>query len=255
MNLLLESKALNKKYFPGKENEHHVLKDVDLKIEKGEFISVMGPSGSGKSTLLYNISGMDKISSGSVVFNNQELARFSEKELAGLRLTSMGFIFQHIHLLKNLSVFDNVIMSAYLAKKLSRKVINRKASDLIEKLGIAEISDNDINQASGGQLQRVGICRALINDPDIIFGDEPTGALNSKAADEIMELLAEINRGGTTVMLVTHDIKVAAKTERVVFMLDGRIVDEKVLGKYSPETCSIKEREENLTSWLVDMGF
>lgn len=255
MNLLLESKALNKKYFPGKENEHHVLKDVNLKIEKGDFISVMGPSGSGKSTLLYNISGMDQISSGSVVFKDQDLASFSEKELSGLRLTSMGFIFQHIHLLRNLSVFDNIIMSAYLAKNLSRKRINQKASELIEKLGISDISDNDITQASGGQLQRVGICRALINEPDIIFGDEPTGALNSKAANEIMELLADINRGGTTVMLVTHDIKVAAKTERVVFMLDGRIVDEKVLGKYSPETCSIREREENLSAWLVERGF
>jgi len=255
MNILLESRALNKKYFPGRENEHHVLKDVNLKIGKGDFISVMGPSGSGKSTLLYNISGMDRISSGSVLFKNQDLTSFSEKELSGLRLTSMGFIFQHIHLLKNLSVYDNVILSAYLAKTLSRKVINTKASELIEKLGIADISDNDISQASGGQLQRVGICRALINDPDIIFGDEPTGALNSKAADDIMELLADINRSGTTILLVTHDIKVAAKTERVVFMLDGRIVDEKVLGKYSPETCSIREREEHLTAWLVDMGF
>jgi len=255
MNLLLESRGLNKKYFPGKENEHHVLKDVNLGIERGEFISVMGPSGSGKSTLLYNISGMDRISSGNVIFNNQELTDFSEKQLSSLRLTSMGFIFQHIHLLKNLSVFDNIIMSAYLAKNLSRKVINRKASDLIKKLVIAEISDNDITQASGGQLQRVGICRALINDPDIIFGDEPTGALNSKAASEIMELLAEINRAGTTIMLVTHDIKVAAKTERVVFMLDGRIVDEKILGTYSGNPDDIRAREEVLTGWLVEMGF
>jgi putative ABC transport system ATP-binding protein len=156
--------------------------DVDLRIEKGDFISVIGPSGSGKSTLLYNISGMDSISSGNVIFKNQDLTTFSEKELSGLRLTSIGFIFQHIHLLKNLSVFDNVIMSAYLAKNLSRKLINKKASELIEKLGIAEIADNDISQASGGQLQRVGICRALINDPDSIFGDEPAGALCRSSA-------------------------------------------------------------------------
>jgi putative ABC transport system ATP-binding protein len=255
MNLLLESKNLNKKYFQGKSNEHHVLKDVNLHIRKGDFVSVMGPSGSGKSTLLYNVSGMDRMSSGDVFFNDLELSGLSEKELSRLRLHSMGFIFQHIHLLKNLSVFDNIIMPAYLAKTMSRKVINRKASELIESLGIAEISDNDITQASGGQLQRVGICRALINEPEIIFGDEPTGALNSKAASEIMALLAEINRAGTTIMLVTHDIKVAARTERVLFMLDGKLVAEKEMGRFAAEKDDIKDREEILAEWLLEMGF
>lgn len=125
----------------------------------------------------------------------------------------------------------------------------------MEQVGITELADNDITQASGGQLQRVGICRALINEPDIVFGDEPTGALNSSAAAEIMKLLDEINRSGTTVLLVTHDPKIAARTERVLFMLDGRIIAEKHLGKYTGNEQDKKAREESLSSWLLEKGF
>src|SRR6056297_38665 len=264
MSVLLETKQLNKTYVIGKENEQKVLKDVDLKIMRGEFVSVMGPSGSGKSTLLSNICGMDKMTDGSVLFNEKELSRLTEKELSALRLNEMGFIFQQINLLKNLSILDNIILSGYLAhnrrrgtakkKVANKKVVEKRAVKLMEKTGIAELAGNDISQASGGQLQRVGICRALINQPDIIFGDEPTGALNSKSSDEIMELLAGVNRGGTTVMLVTHDVKVAAKTERVLFMMDGRLVAEKHTGKYSGNG-DLKAREERLSSWLLELGF
>ncbi|MBD3307707.1 ATP-binding cassette domain-containing protein [candidate division KSB3 bacterium] len=255
MDILLESQQLHKRYVLGKHNEHHVLKDVDLQIERGEFVSVMGPSGSGKSTLLYNISGMDRMTSGKVIFNGLELSTLSEEALSRVRLNNMGFIFQHIHLLKNLSVFDNIILTAYLAKNASRSAINQRAVDLMDKTGIAAIADHDITQASGGQLQRVGICRALINAPDIIFGDEPTGALNSKSSAEIMALLADINQAGTTILLVTHDVKVAAKTERVLFMIDGKIVAENRLGTYDGDHDGIKSREERLTTWLVEKGF
>lgn len=254
MEIILEAKNLNKKYVIGKQNEVQILKDINMKIGRGEFISVMGPSGSGKSTLLYNISGMDKMTSGSVVFNGRELSAMNEKDLSCLRLNKMGFIFQHIHLLKNLSIFDNIIMTAYMAKNTSRKLINKKTHELMEKTGIAELADNDITQASGGQLQRVGICRALINNPDIIFGDEPTGALNTKAAAEVMELLEKINRSGTSILLTTHDVRVASKTERVLFMLDGRIVADKKLGKCAEDSSDIKSREEKLSKWLLEMG-
>ena len=258
MTILVESKQLNKSYVLGRQNgrrnEYSVLKDVNLQIEKGEFVSVMGPSGSGKSTLLYNISGMDRMTSGSVVFNGHELATLSEQALSRLRLTDMGFVFQHIHLLKNLSIFDNIILSAYLAKKFSRKIINQRAVELMEKVGVAALADNDITQASGGQLQRVGICRALINEPAILFGDEPTGALDSKASGEIMALLDDINKSGTTILLVTHDAKVAARTERVLFMLDGRVIAEKRLGKFCGSDSDRKTREESLSSWLLEMG-
>lgn len=255
MNNLIETRELNKTVVVSKSNSHTILKNVNLQIKEGEFISVMGPSGSGKSTLLYNISGMDRMTSGSVNFKGQELSALSEKELSRLRLNKMGFIFQHIHLLKNLCIFDNVILSAYLANHRSRKEINQKAMELMERTGIADLAQNDITQASGGQLQRVAICRALINDPDIVFGDEPTGALNSRAACEIMEILASINASGTTVMLVTHDVKVAANTERVLYMLDGKLVAEKYLGKYDYGYDGIKAREESLSKWLLAMGF
>lgn len=255
MDAVLESKQLHKTFTLGKNNQQTILKDVDLRIERGEFVSVMGPSGSGKSTLLYNISGMDRMTSGSVNFNGQELSTLSEKELAGLRLNKMGFIFQHIHLLKNLSVFDNIVMTAYLAREHSRDLINQRAVELMKQTGIADLGDHSINQISGGQLQRVGICRALINGPEMIFGDEPTGALNSKSAGEIMKLLADINQAGTTILLVTHDVKVAAKTERVLFMIDGQIVAEYQQEKYDEARDDIKAREERLNSWLVEMGF
>lgn len=254
MKNIIETRELSKTYVVGKNNQQSILKNVSLQIREGEFISVMGPSGSGKSTLLYNISGMDRMTSGSVNFNGQELSTLSEKELSQLRLRKMGFIFQQIHLLKNLSIFDNVIFSAYLANHTSRNVINQRAMELMQKAGIADLANNDITQASGGQLQRVAICRALINRPDIVFGDEPTGALNSKSACEIMEILADINQAGTTILLVTHDVKVAAKTERVLFMLDGSLIAEQRLGKYCRENNNLKEREEKLSHWLLKMG-
>jgi len=259
MNTLLESRKLSKSFVIGQDNERQILKEVDVQIERGEFVAVMGPSGSGKSTLLYNISGMDRMTSGSVVFNGQELSTLSEEALARLRLTEMGFVFQHIHLLRNLSIFDNIILPAYLANGHSRTAINQRGMALMEQVGIADLADNDITQASGGQLQRVGICRALINQPDIIFGDEPTGALNSAAAAEIMDLLRDINREGTTVLLVTHDVKVAAQAERVLFMLDGRIAAEKQLGPYrvngTEGDSPSRAREEALSGWLLDRGF
>jgi putative ABC transport system ATP-binding protein len=255
MSVILESKGLNKSYPIGKSNKVNVLKDVNLQVKQGEFIAVMGPSGSGKSTLLYNICGMDRMSSGSVVFNGTELGNLGEKELSKLRLNNMGFIFQQIHLLRNLSVFDNIILSGYLARNLNRSEINKRAIQLMEQTGIIELKHNDITQASGGQLQRVGICRALINNPDIVFGDEPTGALDSKASEEIMGLLGGINEAGTTVLLVTHDIKVAARTKRVLYMIDGRIAAEIDLGTRSKDKEECKVREARLSAWLQEQGF
>lgn len=253
MKTILEAKDLSKVY--GSNQKNVILKNVNLEIGEGEFVSVMGPSGSGKSTLLYNISGMDKLTSGSIILDGQDVSSLSENDLSRLRLHKMGFIFQQIHLLKNLSIFDNIILSAYLAKKDSHKKINKRAIELMKKTGIEELANNDITQASGGQLQRVAICRALINNPEILFGDEPTGALNSKSAGEIMEILADINQTGTTILLVTHDVKVAAKTERVIYMLDGYIVGEKQLGKFKVDNNDIKEREAKLSKWLSSMGF
>jgi putative ABC transport system ATP-binding protein len=254
MNALLESRELKKEYPLGKRNSVPVLKGVDLRIDQGEFLSVMGPSGSGKSTLLYTVSGMDRVSSGSVRFKDCELNTLSEKQLARVRLREMGFVFQQIHLLRNLNVRDNILLSGYLAERQNRSAVDRRARELMERTGIGHLAGNAITQASGGQLQRVGICRALINNPDIIFGDEPTGALDSKSAGEILDLLASINATGTTVMLVTHDIRVASRTHRVLFMIDGRITAEKHLGPLRGDAEDRRRREEELAGWLLEQG-
>jgi putative ABC transport system ATP-binding protein len=229
---------------------HTVLHGVDLRVGDGEFVSVMGPSGSGKSTLLYNISGMDTMTSGSVMFAGHDLAALSQKELARLRLTSMGFIFQHVHLLKNLCLLDNVVLPAFLAGLAPREELNARALGLMERTGVAELAERDISEASGGQLQRVGICRALINDPTILFGDEPTGALDSTASAEIMDILGELNGEGTTVMLVTHDAKVAARTDRILYMVDGRIVRDRDQDRY--DGTGLDERHAEVAQWLLE---
>jgi putative ABC transport system ATP-binding protein len=228
---------------------HTVLQGLDLQVREGEFVSVMGPSGSGKSTLLYNISGMDTMSAGSVRFAGQDLGSLSQKQLARLRLTTMGFIFQHVYLLKNLSLLDNVVLPAYLAGLAPREELNARALALMERTGVADLADRDVSEASGGQLQRIGICRALINEPTILLGDEPTGALDSTAAAEIMDILGELNAEGTTIMLVTHDAKVAARTSRVLYMVDGRIVGDREQGAYTGR--GLDERHAALTEWLL----
>lgn len=253
MNNILEVRDLCKTYVVNK-RQQHVLKNINLDIREGEFVSVMGPSGSGKSTLLYNISGMDKVTSGRVKFDGETITSFGEKMMAGLRLNKMGFIFQNINLLKNLCIMDNIIVSAYMSKTRTRDQVKKNALSLMRKTGIIELADNDITQASGGQLQRAAICRALINQPKIIFGDEPTGALNSKSTKEIMDILRGINNQGTTIMLVTHNVKVASKTDRVLYMIDGKIEGDFKLDQYDLETEG-KEREVALANWLFEMGW
>lgn len=243
------------KSFPIENMEpQHVLKNIQLTINKGEFVSVMGASGSGKSTLLYTISGMMQPSAGTVEFAGEQLNTLTEEQLTSVRLNKMGFVFQQANLLKNFNLKDNIILSAYLGKKESQKEIDKRAVQLMKQTGVHQLASKDITQASGGQLQRVSICRALINKPEIIFGDEPTGALNSKSASEIMMLFNEINQNGTTILLVTHDAKVASKTERILFMADGEIVSEKSLGKMKDES-TLKEREEQVAKWLNGLDF
>lgn len=252
--MVLNVTNLSKEFPIGQTKVHSALKDIQLTIHKGEFVSIMGASGSGKSTLLYTLSGMTQPSTGSVEFCGDKLNLLTEEELTTLRLNNMGFVFQQHHLLKNFNLIDNIVLAAYLEKKSERKEINLRARELMEQTGVYHLAANDITQASGGQLQRVSICRALINQPEILFADEPTGALNSKAANTIMTLFNEINQTGTTIFLVTHDEKVASKTERVLFMSDGEIVSETYLGKLTDET-TLKERETQVSLWLNKLDF
>ena len=227
---------------------------ISMRIEKGEFVAIVGQSGSGKSTLLYAISGMDRATSGQVLFEGKDLTKLSEKELAKIRLDEMGFIFQQMYMMKNLTILDNIVLPAAESKKSreSRQEKQERGEQLMRKMGIIEIADNDINEVSGGQLQRACICRSMMNRPKLLFADEPTGALNRTSSNEVMDELVKLNNEGTTIVMVTHDAKVAAKCGRVLFIVDGNIK-----GEYTglKEITDEKERERSLNNWLLDLGW
>lgn len=256
MNTVLQAKGLCKTYIVNKQ-QNNVLKNIDLSISEGEMVGIMGPSGSGKSTLLYCVSGMDRVTSGEVIFNGRETAKLGDKELARLRLDEMGFIFQQMYMMKNLTVLDNIILPAVKSKKNteSRKQTEERGRTLMRKLGIDDVGGNDINEVSGGQLQRACICRSMINSPKMIFADEPTGALNRRSSDEVMDELLKLNREGTTIMCVTHDPKVAAKCSRVLYIVDGSIVGEKSLGQFDGTEKELRDRERDLNNWLIEQGW
>ena len=251
---ILEVKDLCKTYIVNK-RQNNVLKNVNFTVSEGEMVAVMGPSGSGKSTLLYAVSGMDSITAGEALFCGKNIAKMGEKELADLRLDEMGFIFQQMYMLKNLTVLDNIILPACQSSKNTetRKETVQRGQELMRKLGIIDIADNDINEVSGGQLQRACICRSMINKPKVLFADEPTGALNRTASNEVMKELVKLNEEGTTIMMVTHDAKVAAKCSRVLYIIDGNIK-----GEYnSPKEKDVqeKDRERMLNNWLMELGW
>lgn len=252
---ILEVKDLCKTYIVnGRQN--NVLKNVNFNISEGEMVAIMGPSGSGKSTLLYSVSGLDSTTAGEVKIDNKNIVKMKEKELADLRLDEIGFIFQQMYMLKNLTITDNIILPAVQSKKNSenRNEILKRGNTLMRKLGIIEIADNDINEVSGGQLQRACICRSMINNPKIIFADEPTGALNRTSSDEVMEELTKLNKNGTTIMIVTHDVKVAAKCTRIMYIVDGNIKGDYNLGRCENDSQK-RERERALNNWLMEMGW
>ncbi len=253
----LSVKDLCKTYIVNK-RQNNVLRNVNMEIKEGEMVAVMGPSGSGKSTLLYTVSGMDDMTAGKVDFFGKDISKMKAEEMSDLRLDEMGFIFQQMYMLKNLNIYDNIVLPAYQSKqnkgKGKRIEINERARELMHKLGITEIAENDITEVSGGQLQRACICRSLINHPKMIFADEPTGALNQQNSKEVMKELNRINAEGTTIMLVTHDMKVAAKSDRVLYIEDGNIKGEYTFGKYTAKE-EAKDREKRLSNWLMEMGW
>lgn len=255
MKKILEVKGLSKTYIVNK-RQNNVLKNVDFYMEEGDLTAIMGPSGSGKSTLLYTVSGMDSLTAGEVIFDGRNISEMSQKELADVRLNEMGFIFQQMYMLKNLTVMDNILLPAMQSKKntASKKEKIKAGRELMRRMGITEIADNDINEVSGGQLQRACVCRSMINAPKVIFADEPTGALNRSSSNEVMDELLKLNRDGTSIMLVTHDAGVAAKCSKVVYIVDGNIKGEYNLGRYETNS-SLRDRERTLNNWLMEMGW
>lgn len=212
----------------------------------------MGSSGAGKSTLMYCLSGMDKADCGSILFNNKDICKMSNDELAIFRRKNCGFVFQQIYLLDKMSLLDNVLTSGLLVNS-DKKEITRKAKELFEHVNIPEITyKKNMNQVSGGECQRAGIVRAAINNPAVIFADEPTGALNSENSSAVLDVLTELNNEGQSIIMVTHDKKSALRGNRIIYLKDGKIFGELTLNKYEKND---KERNEKLEMFLKEMGW
>ncbi|MCX4362149.1 MAG: ABC transporter ATP-binding protein [Clostridia bacterium] len=233
--------------------QQHVLNNLDLDIVDGDFTVVMGNSGSGKSTLLYALSGMDRPTLGKILFDGSTITDFSNDRLAKFRRANCGFIFQEVFLNDNMSIMDNVLAAGYLSGK-PRKEVYAQACERLKKVGIeADMFNKFPSQMSGGELQRVGLVRAIINDPKVIFADEPTGALNSANSIAVLDIMNDLNESGKSIIMVTHDMKSAVRGNRVLYLKDGVILNEISLGKYDKD--SEKQRLDLLKDFLEEMGW
>lgn len=206
---------------------------VSFEVNEGEFLAVMGASGSGKSTLMHIIGFLDKLTSGKYIFDGQDASNFDDDQLAEIRNQKVGFIFQSYNLLARTSVLDNVLLPTIYTPHLNKKEVEKKALDLLDKVKLSERINHNPNQLSGGEQQRVAIVRALINQPRLILADEPTGNLDSKSGQEVMEILQNLNEEGHTILMVTHEKYVAECARRIIVLKDGKIIsDEKINNRH-----------------------
>lgn len=251
MKTIIETQKLCKTFSNGG-LQQHVLRNIDLEIYEGDFTVIMGASGAGKSTLLYALSGMDKPTLGKVIVGDSDITKMNTDELALFRRSNCGFVFQQIYLVDSMSILDNVLSAGLLVNK-DRKAVAAKAKEILKAVDIEEhLWKKFPTQISGGEAQRVGIARALINSPKIVFADEPTGALNSKTGRDVLDALTEFNNKGQSIVMVTHDIVSARRGSRVLYVKDGEIAGVCELGKYVPDD---KERHSKLSDFLVSMGW
>lgn len=249
--VLLKTEKLSKSFSNGGAMQH-VLKNIDLQLCKGDFTVIMGASGAGKSTLLYALSGMDTPTLGTITFGDQVISDLSQDELAVFRRDHCGFVFQQIYLIDGMSIMDNVLSAGLLVSK-DKKALAERAKELFEAVDISKETQKKFpTQISGGEAQRVGIVRALINSPEILFADEPTGALNSKTGLDVLDTLTKFNEQGQSVVMVTHDMRSARRGNRILYLKDGVILGECDLGKYSHGD---NQRHEKLSAFLNDMGW
>ncbi|MBT2290706.1 ABC transporter ATP-binding protein [Paenibacillus albidus] len=249
---LLRTEKLCKSFSSGG-IQQHVLKNLDISLMEGDFTVIMGSSGSGKSTLLYALSGMDKPSLGDIHFEDTNLSRLSNDQLAVFRRNNCGFVFQQIYLLDNMSVLDNLLASGLLVSK-NKQAVAAKAKQLLAQVGLDEASWSKFpSQLSGGEAQRAGIVRALINSPRIVFADEPTGALNSAASSSVLDVMSGMNRNGQSIVMVTHDIKTALRGNRILYLRDGMIRGDLALEAFDSRHHDM--RQTRLTAFLAEMGW
>ncbi|WP_339305499.1 ABC transporter ATP-binding protein [Paenibacillus sp. FSL R5-0519] len=219
--VIIRAQNLCKTYNSGTD-QHHAIRNVDLDIYEGEFTVIMGNSGSGKSTLLYLLSGLDQITAGEVYFRDQRIDAYSEREMSNFRTRRIGYIYQSINLVPDLSIKENIALPGYIAGNKKKDILSR-AAELMNAMDIDAQHNRLPSQTSGGQQQRAAIARALINSPDIIFADEPTGSLNMEHGTAVLDILTDIHRKGQSVVMVTHDIKAACRADRLIYIQDGKI--------------------------------
>lgn len=249
-NAVLSAKGLCKS-FAHNGGQVHILSHVDFDLYEGDFTVIMGASGSGKSTLLYALSGMDRATAGEVIYDGRNIVKAKEKELAKLRYTDFGFIFQQMHLVSNLTLFENVVVPGYLNKSRSAAEVRKRADKLFEQMSVSHIKDHLPTQVSGGEQQRCAVARAVINSPRVLFADEPTGALNRKNTTDVLDLLTQLNKDGQSVLMVTHDMRAALRANRILYIEDGKIIGELTLPPY--DTNGEKSREAQVNAWLTSL--
>jgi putative ABC transport system ATP-binding protein len=248
-DIILRAEKLRKEYLLGGENTVCIIPGLDIEIEKGEFLVVMGNSGSGKSTLLYLLSGLEEFTGGQVFYKGKQIPRL-QIEKAQLRRTFMGFVFQQHNLISSLTLLENILVSGYLVKG-NRKQVNERAKKLMSELGIEKLQDRYPAQVSGGEQQRCSIARALINTPDILLADEPTGSLNAASSLNVLQTFSELNRNGQTIIMVTHSTEAACYGKKIIYLRDGEIVDELKINRDRTK----ESRERELLNWLTEKGW
>lgn len=225
-----------------------VLNSIDVDIFAQDFTVIMGPSGAGKSTLLYALSGMDQITGGEVIYKGETISSYSENQMARLRSREFGFVFQQTHLVSNLTLYENVAVAGYVGKKCPPQEAAKRAEALLAQMNVGSAKDRLPAQVSGGEAQRAAIARAMINDPGLLFADEPTGALNKSNSEDVLNLLSQLNQSGQSILMVTHDVRAALRGSRILYLEDGKILDELNLPVY--DAGQLKEREAQVNGWL-----
>ena len=250
MKPILKTQDLSKIYKTS-QNKTTVISALNLQIRGGEYTVIMGSSGSGKSTLLYLLSGLSQASGGQIWLKEKAIHQESEKQMALLRRDQIGFVFQDPNLVPNLTVRENILIAGYLSGK-PRKEVQKKVDRLLQQVSMAEYANRLPSQLSGGQQQRTAIVRALINSPQILMADEPTGNLNSAASQAVLDIFDDFHQQGQTILMVTHDVKSACRGQRILYFRDGDIVDELIFD--SADSAS-GQREEILTDWLTENGW